>query len=255
LNSPQPRSERAKGLAAITIDDGYRDSYEIAYPLLRSYSSPATVFLVTGFADHHVWIWTDKARYLCMRAREQSMTMTINGHTLRLELGNEGSRGRAALHINNLLKTFPDEVKQQALEQMAETLGVSVPRTPPDELRSISWEQAKEMAGNGIDIGSHTMTHPILTSIDNEQLRRELLESRLRLEQVLGRQVEHFCYPNGDYDQRVQCEVARAGYRAAVTTVGGLNKPGDDLLTLRRVHTEHDLVHFIQSTSGFEELK
>src|SRR5262249_44456280 len=111
------------------------------------------------------------------------------------------------------------------------------------------------MDSNGIEIGSHTMTHPILTNIGDEQLRQELQGSRSRLEEILGRCVEHFCHPNGDYDERVQGEIARAGYRVAGTSVSGLNKRGDNLLTLRRVHTERDLVRFIQSTSGFEQLK
>jgi peptidoglycan/xylan/chitin deacetylase (PgdA/CDA1 family) len=111
------------------------------------------------------------------------------------------------------------------------------------------------MDANGVEIGSHTMTHPILTNISDERLRRELHGSKLRLEEALGRRVDQFCYPNGDNDERVQREVARAGYRVAVTCVGGLNKRGDDPLTLRRIHTERDLAHFLQSTSGFEQLK
>jgi len=243
------------GLAAITIDDGYRDSYEIAYPLLRRYNLPATVFVVTEFADRRCWIWTDKARYLCARADRQWLTTTINDHESWLELGDEASRGRAALRLNDLLKQLPNEVKEEALERLARTLGVCLPKAPPEELSSITWEQAREMDANGIGIGSHTMTHPILTNISAEHLHRELHGSRSRLEEVLGRQVEQFCYPNGDNDERVQREVARAGYRVAVTTVNGLNNRGDDPLTLRRVHTERDLAHFLQSTSGFEQMK
>ena len=255
LSCPDPPSHNGKGLAAITIDDGYHDSFEIAYPLLRRYNIPATVFVVTEFADRDSWIWTDKARYLCMQTNCQSLTTKIDDRETRLELGDEGSRCRTALHLNNLLKKLTNEAKDETLEQLAETLGVFVPKTPPDELGSITWEQAKEMDSNGIEIGSHTMTHPVLTNISSEQLRWEVHESRLRLEAVLGRQVEQFCYPNGDNDERVQSEVARAGYRVAVTTVSGLNKRGDDPLTLRRIHTERDLAHFIQSTSGFEQLK
>ncbi|MGH9936390.1 MAG: polysaccharide deacetylase family protein, partial [Blastocatellia bacterium] len=108
---------------------------------------------------------------------------------------------------------------------------------------------------NGVEIGSHTLTHPILTNIGDERLVGELRDSKSRLEEVLGRRVDLFCYPNGDNDERVQHEVARAGYRAAVTVVSGFNQRGDDPLTLRRIHTERDLAHFLQSTSGFEQLK
>jgi peptidoglycan/xylan/chitin deacetylase (PgdA/CDA1 family) len=111
------------------------------------------------------------------------------------------------------------------------------------------------MQANGIEIGSHTLTHPILTNVSDERLRRELQESKSRLEEVLRRPIEQFCYPNGDHDERVRSEVARAGYKIAVTCVGGLNKRGVDPLTLRRIHAELDGAHFVQSASGFEELK
>ncbi|MFN0085101.1 MAG: polysaccharide deacetylase family protein [Blastocatellia bacterium] len=255
MNSPAPRARAGKGMAAITIDDGYRDSYEIAYPLLRRRNLPATVFVVTEFADRHCWIWTDKARYLCTRASSQWLTTRIGDQESWLELGDDASRRRTALRLNGLLKKLPEEAKESALDRLAVTLGVPLPQSPPEDLRSITWDQAREMDRNGVEIGSHTRTHPILTNINDEQLRRELHESRLRLEEVLGRRVEQFCYPNGDNDDRVQREVARAGYRIAVTTVSGLNKRGDDPLRLHRIHTERDLAHFLQSTCGFEQLK
>ncbi len=243
------------GLAAITIDDGYDDAYTIAYPLLRRHGFPASLFVVTEFTDGRSWIWTDKARYLTQEAAPQWLTAQIEGSELRLELDGDAARREASERINSILKRLPDEVKEEAIERLARALGGEAPNQPPEEFRPVSWEQAREMEANGIEIGSHTMTHPILTNISDERLRQELHGSKLRLEEALGRRVEQFCYPNGDNDERVQCEVARAGYRVAVTCVGGLNKRGDDPLTLRRIHTERDLAHFLQSTSGFEQLK
>ncbi len=243
------------GLAAITIDDGYDDAYHIAYPMLRRHGFPASLFVVADFTDGRSWIWTDKARYLTREASPQWLTVKIDGDELWLELNGDASRSDASERINSILKRLPDETKEEAVGRLAQALDVMLPNLPPEEFRPVTWEQAREMDVNGIEIGSHTMTHPILTNISDERLRRELYESKLRLEEALGRQVEQFCYPNGDNDERVQCEVARAGYRVAVTCVGGLNKRGDDPLTLRRIHTERDLAHFLQSTSGFEQLK
>lgn len=243
------------GLAAITIDDGYDDAYRIAYPLLRRHDFPASLFVVTEFTDGRSWIWTDKARYLTQKAAPQWLTAKIDGSELWIELNGSVSRREASERVNSILKRLPDEVKEEAIERLARALGVALPNQPPEEFRPVSWEQAREMDANGIEIGSHTMTHPILTNISDERLRWELHESKLRLEEALGRRVDQFCYPNGDNDERVQCEVARAGYRVAVTCVGGLNKRGDDPLMLRRIHTERDLAHFLQSTSGFEQLK
>jgi len=242
-------------LAAITIDDGYRDAYEIAYPLLRRFGAPATLFVPSDFIDRRAWIWTDKARFLTRRAVSQRLAIKIGGQELRLDLGPPSSRRDAAERVNATLKRLPEEIKEEAIERLARALGVALPRTPPDEFSPVAWAEAREMQANGIEIGSHTLTHPILTQVGEERLRSELRESRSRLEEVLKRRVEQFCYPNGDHDERVRREVARAGYRVAVTCVGGLNKRGDDPLTLRRIHAERDLLHFAKSACGFEELK
>ena len=242
-------------LAAVTIDDGYRDAYEVAYPLLRRFGAPATLFVPPDFIDRRAWIWTDKARFLTRRTVSQRLAIKIGGPPTRLNLGDPMSRRDAADLINARLKRLPEEIKEEAIERLARALGVALPQTPPDEFGPIAWAEAREMQANGIEIGSHTMTHPILTRVSDERLRSELQESRSRLEEVLRRKIEQFCYPNGDQDERVRTEVALAGYRVAVTCVSGLNKRGDDPLRLRRIHTERDLAHFAQSASGFEELK
>ncbi|HEU0175684.1 MAG TPA: polysaccharide deacetylase family protein [Blastocatellia bacterium] len=242
-------------MAAITIDDGYRDAYEIAYPLLRRYGVSATLFVVTEFANRQAWIWTDKTRFLTQQAAPQRLTMKIRKSEMRLDLNGATSRRNASEHINSIIKRLPDDLKEETINSLSLTLDVAIPRTPPEEFSSVTWDQARKMRANGVEIGSHTLTHPILTKVGDERLQRELRDSKSQLEEVLGHQVDLFCYPNGDNDERVQREVARAGYRAAVTVVNGLNRRGDDPLTLRRVHTERDFTHFLQSVSGFEQLK
>ena len=242
-------------LAAITIDDGYRDAYDVAYPLLRRYGVSASLFVVTEFANRRAWIWTDKARFLTQQAAPQRLNMKIRESELSLELNGETSRRNASERINSIIKRLPDESKEEAIRRLSLALGVAIPQAPPEEFSSVTWDQAREMYANGVEIGSHTLTHPILTNVGDERLRRELRDSKSHLEEVLRHQVDLFCYPNGDNDERVQSEVARAGYRAAVTVVNGLNQRGDDPLSLRRVHTERDFAHFLQSTSGFEQLK
>ena len=222
--------------AAITIDDGYWDAYEIAFPILRRYRAPATLFAATDFLDRKGWLWTDKLRYV--RAYFSGSTLDLDVNTANAEL-----------------KRLPDREREQKIAAISNDAGVALPTLPPAEWGAMTWEQAREMAGGGVEIGSHTVTHPILPHVDADQLAYELQQSRRRLEQVLDREVTLFCYPNGDCNARVRDAVARAGYRLAVTIECGLNDRNSDPLALRRVHTESDITHFIQSTSGFEQLK
>jgi peptidoglycan/xylan/chitin deacetylase (PgdA/CDA1 family) len=243
------------GLAAITIDDGFLDAYEVAFPLLRRYDAPATLFVVTDFLDRKTWVWTDKLRFLTLQSRAEEFESTINGRRLRFELQGRWSRLEAAGRVNEMLKKLPDDEKEGAIERIAATLNVSLPDLPTCEYTPLTWDQAREMDSSGVEIASHTLTHPILTLLDNERLRRELQDSRSRLEAMLGHEVRSFCYPNGNYDERVLREAERARYTCAVATVHGLNDQQSNPLALKRISADCDLAHFVQGTSGFEQVK
>jgi peptidoglycan/xylan/chitin deacetylase (PgdA/CDA1 family) len=239
--------------AALSIDDGYHDFYEIAYPLLLKYRVPATLYVATDFVDNRVWLWTDKLRFLTARTPANELVAMLKGRTLRLSLTDRLSRLKAANKINTILKTLPNEHKEEAIKRIAASLDVLLPPLPPAEFGAVTWPQAREMDAEGIEIGSHTATHPILINVTDEMLQYELTASKARLETVLGRKVPLFCYPNGRHDARVQRATAKAGYRCAVTNVPGLNTNQTPLLSLRRICPQPDLAHFVQSTSGFEQ--
>src|SRR5215468_992685 len=169
------KREAPQSLAAITIDDGYRDAYEIAFPILRKHRAPATVFVVTEFVEGTAWLWTDKPRYLTALAAPQSFEIGIEGRTLRLDLNGGASRAVAAGLIKAALKPLSEEAREASIERLAFELGVKLPERPPAEYSAINWAQAREMADAGVEIGSHTMTHPILTGLDDERLRDEVV--------------------------------------------------------------------------------
>jgi peptidoglycan/xylan/chitin deacetylase (PgdA/CDA1 family) len=153
------RRQFAKIPCAITFDDGWRDNYEEAFPLLTRYGLPATIFLIT---DH-----------------------------------------------------------------------VGTPAM-------VTWAQVHEMEAAGIQFGSHTVTHPVLTTIDDQSVRDELVRSKERLVRDLRRPVDWFCYPKGAYDQR-SLAVAREHYAAAVSTEEGPVSIGDDLHHVHRIGIHHDV--------------
>jgi peptidoglycan/xylan/chitin deacetylase (PgdA/CDA1 family) len=242
--------------ACVTIDDGFADAYEVAFPVLRRHGVPATLFVITDFLDGRAWMWTDKMRHVALTTSAEGLRAEVGGRSFDLRLAGRESRLNAAGRVNSELKRLAPREREDAIERIADAHGVSVPERPPAEFGSVTWEQAREMNAAGLEIGSHTVSHPILTTTDDAQLRHELRVSRARLEAELGRHVKLFCYPNGACDPRVRRETESAGYSCAVTTVPGLNdRRGADPLALRRVPAETDLPHFVQSTSGFEELK
>lgn len=240
---------------AITIDDGYSDAYEIAYPLLKRFGVPATLFVVTDFVDGKGWVWTDKLRFLALQTAIKEVELTVGSFKLRLGGIEKKARLAAAGKINEMLKQMPNAVKEETISRFAEAFGLHLPDKVPEEFGAISWDQAREMGANGVEIGSHTVTHPILTQVDDEQLRREMAESKIRIENELGQEARLFCYPNGNFDSRVQFAAENAGYLCAVTTRHGFNDSNCHPLAFRRIDAERDLAHFVQSTSGFEQVK
>ena len=252
LNKRKPLPENA---AAVTIDDGFHDAYEIAFPLLRERAMPATLFVITGFVDQKIWLWTDKLRYLISHLPNGPTQFAFDGHNLNLNLDDASSRSKASDKINSILKSLPENQKNAAIEEISATLNLRLPAQPPAEYAAMTWDQVRQMSRAGIEIGSHTVTHPILPNVDDDQLRDELVNSKIRLESELGYPVTLFCYPNGSYDERVEAAVRDAGYNVAVTTVPRLNDRQNDIHALARVPAELDLDHFAQTTSGLEQFK
>lgn len=241
--------------AAITIDDGYRDAYDVALPILRWYGAPATLFLATDFIDGKDWLWTDKLRYVALETRKGDLSVTVGGSPIQAVLDGRASRLAAAGRINERLKVLPEQEKGNAIAAIAREAGVNLPVSPPAGYQPVRWAEVREMETAGVEMGSHSVSHPILPNLAADHLDRELSQSRLRLEQMLDHQVTLFCYPNGNHDSRVRNAVGRAGYQLAVTVEAGLNDQASDPLALRRIHTERDLTRFMQSTSGFESMK
>ena len=252
LNAGRPVPPRT---AVITIDDGYRDAFTVAFPLLRAHEMPATLFLVSGFTDGRVWLWTDKVRYLVRHAPEDALRRALDSTRTTQEPHAFARPPSLSAAVNARMKTLEDAAKDDAIAALAERVGVPLPEAAPAPFASVSWDEAREMSAAGIDIGSHTVSYPILTNVNGRRLRSELADSRGRLEDELGRRVDLFCYPNGTLNAGVRQAVRQAGYSCAVTSDAGFNDARSDLLALRRISTEGDLPRFVQSTSGFEHLK
>lgn len=174
----------------ITFDDGYRDNYLYALPILAEYGYPATIYLVAHAVGRYNFFDADR--------------------------------------------------------------GVQ----PRNEM--LTWEEIREMRAKGITFGAHTLDHPHLTRISPEEARRQIAGAKKFLEEKLGCPVEHFSYPYGGFNSRVAAIVAAAGYKTAVTSRQGVNYPGANPFTLKRIRVTgkyslqrfaHELDRYIKGTA------
>ncbi len=217
---------------AITFDDGYRDNFEFAFPILRRRGLPATVFLTSGTVGSNELLWHDRLLDAFLATRVAALE--VGGKELPMRRPRER---RAALYacLRTLRALDPDR-RDRVVARLTSALEVA----EPDERRwsKLGWDEVSEMAAGGISFGAHTVSHPILTRIPRDEAVREIRDSRDAIERALGRPVTLFAYPNGsrgDFDEHVKRAVRDAGFRCAVTTVAGANDGGTDPFELRRV--------------------
>jgi len=227
----------------ITVDDGYRDFFLHAYPVLREYGIPAMVFLVSDFIDQKLWLWWNQLEYLVPRTSEKTIAITWpTGTEERFSLVTDQEKLNATQQIINGLIYLETEQRLALIAKITELLQVELPALPPPKWAAVTWHEVKEMASQGIEFGAHTRTHPILSRLpDRGSIREEIESSKLRIEEELHEPVIHFCYPNGslkDFTQDAVCIVKEMGFQTAVTTERGMNTPKADPFLLRRMGVE-----------------
>lgn len=220
-------------LAVVTFDDGYRDNYEHAMPILIRHGVPATFFLSLGFVDgsEPFWfdrlaeaarVWTTSSASAALRPKLPEPLVEALDAALPL-----AARVRMAAAF---LKSCPDAERTQAMHRLAKLCG-EVPGTNDAPMR---WEEVRAMRETGMSIGAHGWSHSILTRLEPEAVRHELRTSLARLGERLQAPVTEFAYPNGDTDERVASMAKECGVRMAFTMAGRPVRPGDDPLWLAR---------------------
>lgn len=201
----------------ITVDDGYENFYTIALPLLREFEIPATLFVVAEATDRSQMLWPDIVALICEKTNRD----------------NECSRLQAKLK-----KVAPAQ-RESILGEMLRESGLESPHFSEPEYQLISWDQLRKTHRTGlVEIGSHSCTHPTMVTLNEEESRREIIESKRMIEAKLQIPVTSFCYPNGqvgDYTEQQKQLLQDAGYICSVASHAGLVNCQSDLYALPRL--------------------
>lgn len=224
--TPSPRS------VAVTFDDGFANNFTVAYPILRRHSVPFTVFVTTGLLDTPgAMLWTERAKRSLYFYPERSLSLQLDGTDVTLDLSSPAARAGASKSLLNLLKRLPPAARNRALDDLERTCGARpVQAHERERYDFLTWAQAREMASAGVEIGSHTVSHPILTTLDADALRHELAESKRHVEAELVQECQSFAYPNGspaDFGAREKTVLRECGYSCGLSLNGALNERPD----------------------------
>jgi peptidoglycan/xylan/chitin deacetylase (PgdA/CDA1 family) len=197
----------------VTFDDGLMNNATAVYPVLARLGMPATFFVCPGLIDSGQWLWTYEAR--CRLASLTAQPLSELASSLHCPEATEDG-------IVEWMKTLDLKRRQAAEGNIRKATPAFKPTAEDREACELmGWETLASLDPELITIGSHTMTHPILPTLDEAAIDAEMRESRKLLEQKLHRPVNYFCYPNGSHDPRTYKAVKRT-YAAAVTAENGV---------------------------------
>ena len=235
-----PLREAAAGLrrgtlpvrsACVTFDDGYADNATVALPILRRHSVPATFFVATGFLDGGR-MWNDSVIETVRRARGDALDARSAGLD-ELPVSTIALQRLAIEKLLGALKYLGPEERQKRVDRLASESSGAL----PSDLMMTA-DQVRQLHANGMEIGGHTVTHPILTGLDPARAAREIEDGRRRLEEITGSPVKVFAYPNGkpgrDYGREHVGMVKELGFEAAVSTAWGVGHAASDPYQLPR---------------------
>jgi peptidoglycan/xylan/chitin deacetylase (PgdA/CDA1 family) len=217
------RAPRARGpIVAITLDDGYRDNYEHAFPILREHGVPAGFFVATGLIDGRCSSWWEELRWIVRNTERDGLPAT---DWLPVAIAfDEPDRNRARRALESLYKALPGDLTDAFLDAIGEAAGTGRRPLESSDGTWMSWDMLREMRAAGMTIGGHTDTHPVLARLPADRQEHEIATCAARLEAELGEPMEVFSYPIGmpesfDADSR-RCLQAH-GVKVAFSCYGG----------------------------------
>lgn len=234
----------------VTLDDGWKDNYQNAYPVLKEMGIPAVIFITTDFVGTGEHFWQEKITELLYRLNgahksdrnfagsiQEKLPDKAIESILRSDRGK--LKGEVSVYISTLKEKRTVEI-EDIIRRLNELAGKSGSGATAEEA-FMNWDEVKVMAVNGITFGSHGKSHAILTRLRKSEAEKEAMESKAQIERILGTPVLSFSYPNGDYSEVVAEIVQNAGYRVVFSTEDGTHSASDERYRIKRINIHEDM--------------
>lgn len=224
------KNELPKNAVCVTFDDGYADNEKYALPILNKWRVPLTVFVSTGFINGGC-MWNDVI-IESLRSIDEGINLdSIGLGSYKTET--EVQKRAAALDIISRIK----HIQPNERLDISNFVKSQCPVTLPSDLM-LNNDAIISMVQAGVDIGGHTVNHPILAKLSSDEALQEIVDSKETLESITNQKIKHFAYPNGKLNQDYHIEhsimVKNIGFEAAVTTEWGVSSFKSDKFQLAR---------------------
>lgn len=225
------KNKLPKNAICITFDDGYLNNLEVAAPLLKELAIPATIYIATGFS-HGENMWNDRLLDLAGNLKLSELDLSVLDEPKRL-LIDQASRIDVAHFLIGKIKYLPYQQRKELIAKLYQANNVE-----ESPARMMTPVQLIQLSDYGIDVGAHTVDHPILKVNDEAEQFQQMKDSKEALEKWLEKPVKGFAYPNGkyqiDYDEKTRDLAKKAGFDYAVSTNWGVSNKQTDKWQLNR---------------------
>ena len=200
----------------VTFDDGYYDFEEQAWPILNRYKIPATLFVPTAYPDRpeQTFWWDSLYQAIKNTNRKENLNTPIG----TFSLSNAVSRNQAYQRLKNYMKALKHAEALSAVKEFCNELGVQSATNC-----IMSWDSLRKLSQDGLALGAHTRTHPLVNRISLEEAREEAVGSLEDLKREIGSALPIFAYPSGEFSNDVVSVLKREGFSLAFTTKRGIN--------------------------------
>jgi peptidoglycan/xylan/chitin deacetylase (PgdA/CDA1 family) len=219
----------------ITFDDGYIDNYTLAYPILKEFGVPAIFFVPYSSIEDRKVGWWDSISWMVGKTALKRADYS----NVKLDFTSAMSRSVSAKRLHSHLKVTPDSETKTLVAEMSKVLDVELPSLDRQSEELMSWGQLKEVAANGIAVGSHSISHRLLSQISDEAQSCEIKDSKRLIEEKLGLPVDTIAYPVGQktsFNSVTKRLAQEAGYKVAFSFYpGSYSGSIDDLYDVRRI--------------------
>lgn len=227
---------------ALTFDDGHYDFYENAWPILKKYNVPASLYITTAFVDGTRWLWPDLLKYTLLNTAVSQINMPNLG-TLSLTPKDL----QKTWHIlGDHCLTLSISERMECIHAFANAAHVELPDSPAPPFHAVTWKQLIEMQHEGLIIGSHTVSHPILSGLTTAEIRDELFESADAIKNKVGYFPKGICYPNGrlsDINDDVLAQAKNIGYEYGLLACN-TEITSSEIFLMGRLSTDSDFDYF-----------
>ena len=246
-----------KKVATILFDDGYKDNIEYAVPILQKYKCPASFYIVTECIDKNIPTWTHIVEYLFQNTKKSTINFDTSNFPLQLQkahFSNEVEKLNYIKQLKPYLKSISHTNRLVILNQVQDAINdVSLPQ------KMMSWSDIKELSQAGYKIGSHTVTHAMLGTINDEQIvEEELLASANAIEKQVGSFPKTISYPVGSYNSTTIKLSQKVGYKIGLAVKQDTYKPErDNIYEIPRIelYNEPWFKTRLRITNHLEEIK